>query len=60
MVVEQPLRDAGPAAISRVVAPSKDSSENRSSAAARIRSRVASADGLVTRAAVVAWAILVT
>jgi hypothetical protein len=37
------------AAISRVVDPSNDRSENKSAAAARIRSRVGSADGRVTR-----------
>ena len=40
------------AAISRVVAPSNERSEKRSTAAATIRWRVASADGRVTRSPV--------
>ena len=55
VVVQQRLGDPRPAPrCSRVVAPSNDSSENRSSAAARIRSRVASAEGRGARLAVAA------
>ena len=45
-----------PAAISRVVAPSNDSPQNRSSAAERMYSRVVSAEGLVTRSGLAAHA----
>ena len=49
-------READPAAISRVVALSNDSPQNRSKAAERMYSRVASAEGLVTRSVLAAHA----
>ena len=58
VVVQQRLGHTGALGdLPQVVAPSNDRSENRSTAAARIRSRVGSADGRVARS-VVAVAVM--